>query len=59
MGACMNLSTLALVISLCKGLTLYTHLHLRKEKFSLNSTVIIAQQITQVNPVIDFIYFLV
>jgi len=48
MGACMNLPTLALVTSMCKGLTLYTHLHLRKDKFSMNKTVIIAQQISQV-----------
>ncbi|XP_059350821.1 kinase suppressor of Ras 1-like [Daphnia carinata] len=47
MGACMNLPTLALVTSMCKGLTLYTHLHLRKDKFSMNKTVIIAQQISQ------------
>ena len=49
MGACMNLPTLALVTSMCKGLTLYTHLHLRKDKFSMNKTVIIAQQISQVS----------
>jgi len=48
MGACMNLPTLALVTSMCKGFTLYTHLHLRKDKFSMNKTVIIAQQISQV-----------
>ena len=47
MGACMNLPTLALVTSMCKGLTLYTHLHLRKDKFSMNRTVIIPQQISQ------------
>jgi hypothetical protein len=45
----MNLPTLALVTSMCKGLTLYTHLHLRKDKFSMNKTVIIAQQISQVS----------
>lgn len=44
----MNLPTLALVTSMCKGYTLYTHLHLRKDKFSMNKTVIIAQQISQV-----------
>lgn len=44
----MNLPSLALVTSMCKGLTLYTHLHLRKDKFSMNKTVIIAQQISQV-----------
>ncbi len=50
MGACMNLPTLALVTSMCKGLTLYKHLHLRKDKFSMSRTVIIAQQISQVGP---------
>lgn len=29
------------------GNTLYTHLHLRKDKFSMNKIVIIAQQIAQ------------
>ena len=29
------------------GFTLYTHLHLRKEKFPFNKIVIIAQQIVQ------------
>jgi kinase suppressor of Ras 2 len=56
MGACMNLPTLALVTSMCKGLTLYKHLHLRKDKFSMNRTIIIAQQISQVRlrfPAVD------
>ena len=39
--------------SLCKGQTLYTHIHGRKEKLQLNRTVIIASQIAQVNS-IDF-----
>lgn len=47
MGACMNPPKLAIVTSLCKGNTLYTHLHLRKDKFSMNKIVIIAQQIAQ------------
>ena len=32
---------------LFSGNTLYTHLHLRKDKFSMNKIVIIAQQISQ------------
>lgn len=47
MGACMNPPKLAIVTSLCKGNTLYTHLHLRRDKFSMNKIVIIAQQIAQ------------
>ena len=38
---------LAIVTSLCKGNTLYTHLHLRKDKFYMNKVIIIAQQIAQ------------
>ena len=34
--------------SLCKGDTLYTHMHSRNEKFHMNRTVIIATQIAQV-----------
>lgn len=37
-------SIVAFVIA---GNTLYTHLHLRKDKFSMNKIVIIAQQIAQ------------
>ncbi|XP_059087711.1 kinase suppressor of Ras 2-like isoform X2 [Tigriopus californicus] len=47
MGACMNPPKLAIVTSLCKGNTLYTHLHLRKDKFPLNKVIIVAQQIAQ------------
>lgn len=47
MGACMKPPHLAIVTSLCKGMTLYTHIHLRKDKFNLNRTIIIAQQICQ------------
>lgn len=39
---------LAIVTSMSKGMTLYTHIHLRKDKFSMNKTTIIAQQISQV-----------
>jgi len=45
MGACMNPPKLAIVTSLCKGNTLYTHLHLRKDKFFMNKVIVIAQQI--------------
>ena len=47
MGACMIPPKLAIVTSHCKGFTLYTHLHLRKEKFSMDKIVSIAQQIAQ------------
>ncbi|XP_073839173.1 uncharacterized protein [Musca autumnalis] len=47
MGACMNPPYLAIVTSLCKGNTLYTHIHSRREKFVINKTTLIAQQITQ------------
>lgn len=44
MGAC--ISPQAIVTSLCKGNTLYTHIHLRKDKFNLNKTTMVAQQIS-------------
>ncbi|XP_061383728.1 kinase suppressor of Ras 2 [Danaus plexippus] len=47
MGACMKPPRLAIVTSLCKGMTLYTHIHLRKDKFTANKSVIVAQQISQ------------
>uniref|UniRef100_A0AAG5CR34 Kinase suppressor of ras n=1 Tax=Anopheles atroparvus TaxID=41427 RepID=A0AAG5CR34_ANOAO len=47
MGACMKPPRLAIVTSLCKGNTLYTHIHLRKDKFNLNRTTLVAQQISQ------------
>ena len=49
MGACMNPKSFAIVTSLSKGMTLYTHIHLRKDKFTMNKTSIIAQQISQVS----------
>ena len=49
MGACMKPPRLAIVTSLCKGNTLYTHIYLRKDKFNLNRTTLISQQISQVN----------
>jgi hypothetical protein len=55
---------LAIVTSLCKGLTLYTHIHLRKDKFNMNKTTIVAQQISQAFPTeidssrnIDYIFY--
>lgn len=47
MGACMKPPRLAIVTSMCKGNTLYTHIHLRRDKFNLNKTTLIAQQIAQ------------
>ncbi|XP_072385303.1 kinase suppressor of Ras 2 [Diabrotica undecimpunctata] len=48
MGACMKPPKLAIVTSLIsKGMTLYTHIHLRKEKFNMNKTTNVAQQISQ------------
>ncbi|XP_052868830.1 kinase suppressor of Ras 1 [Anopheles cruzii] len=47
MGACMQPPRLAIVTSLCKGNTLFTHIHLRKDKFNLNRTTLVAQQISQ------------
>ncbi|XP_055908962.1 kinase suppressor of Ras 1 [Eupeodes corollae] len=47
MGACMNPPYLAIVTSLCKGNTLYTYIHLRRDKFTINRTTLVAQQISQ------------
>ncbi|KAG1658373.1 Kinase suppressor of Ras 2 [Nymphon striatum] len=47
MGACMKPPHLAIVTSYCQGRTLYTHLHIRKDKFNLSRTISIAQQISQ------------
>lgn len=47
MGACMQPPRLAIITSLCKGNTLFTHIHLRKDKFNLNRTTLVAQQISQ------------
>ncbi|KAI1293633.1 Kinase suppressor of Ras 1 [Halotydeus destructor] len=47
MGACMKPPHLAIITSLCKGNTLYTHVHVRKDKFTLNRTLLIAQEISQ------------
>ena len=47
MGACMKPPQLAIVTSLCKGATLYTHLHHMKTKFPPSRALVIAQQICQ------------
>ncbi|CAD6995865.1 kinase suppressor of Ras 2 [Ceratitis capitata] len=47
MGACMNPPHLAIVTSLCKGNTLYTYIHVRRDKFTINRTTLVAQQISQ------------
>ena len=47
MGACMKPPHLAIVTSLCKGSTLYTHLHHMKTKFPPSRALVIAQQICQ------------
>lgn len=47
MGACMNPPYLAIVTSLCKGNTLYTYIHSRRDKFTINKTTLVAQQISQ------------
>ncbi|XP_072047165.1 LOW QUALITY PROTEIN: kinase suppressor of Ras 2-like [Amphiura filiformis] len=47
MGTCLRPPHYAIVTSLCKGQTLYTHLHVRKDRFGINKTVQIATQIAQ------------
>ena len=47
MGCCMKPPHLAIVTSLCKGLTLHTHIHERHDRFNLNRIVLIACQIVQ------------
>ncbi|KAK8743924.1 hypothetical protein OTU49_000917 [Cherax quadricarinatus] len=47
MGACMKPPRLAIVTSLCKGRTLYTHIHVQKDKFNMSKIIMIAQQISQ------------
>ena len=48
-ASCTTTTPLGFFFSLCKGQTLYTHIHSRKEKLQLNRTVIIASQIAQVS----------
>ncbi|KAH3883289.1 hypothetical protein DPMN_007244 [Dreissena polymorpha] len=47
MGACMKPPHLAIVTSLCRGSSLFTLLHVRKEKFNMSKAIIIAQQVSQ------------
>ena len=47
MGACMEPPNLAIVTSLCKGLTLFTHIHERNHRFPASRAMAIAQQICQ------------
>ncbi|XP_050302569.1 kinase suppressor of Ras 2 isoform X2 [Anthonomus grandis grandis] len=47
MGACMKPPKLAIVTSFTKGNTLFTHIHLRKDKFNIHRTTTMAQQICQ------------
>ncbi|XP_053375416.1 kinase suppressor of Ras 2-like isoform X2 [Mercenaria mercenaria] len=47
MGACMKPPHLAIVTSLCRGSSLFTLLHVRKEKFQMSKSIIIAQQVSQ------------
>ena len=47
MGACMKLPRLAIITSLCKGNTLYKHIHLLRDKFTMSNTISIAQQVAQ------------
>lgn len=47
MGACMKPPHLAIVTSKCNGHTLYTNIHIYKEKFALNKMSTVGQQISQ------------
>ncbi|XP_076062755.1 kinase suppressor of ras isoform X2 [Oratosquilla oratoria] len=47
MGACMKPPSLAIVTSLCKGMTLYKHIHVMKDKFNMSKTIHFSQQILQ------------
>ncbi|UYV83298.1 KSR1 [Cordylochernes scorpioides] len=47
MGACMKPPHLAIITSLCKGNTLYTEIHIRKNKYNLNKLLSISKQIAQ------------
>ncbi|XP_022344966.2 kinase suppressor of Ras 1-like isoform X4 [Crassostrea virginica] len=48
MGACMKPPHLAIVTSYCSGQTLYTYVRTNaREKFNMNKTIMIAQQIAQ------------
>lgn len=45
MGFCMKPH--AIVTSICKGNTLFTHIHARRDKFNLYRAILVAQQISQ------------
>ncbi|XP_048582848.1 kinase suppressor of Ras 2 isoform X2 [Nematostella vectensis] len=47
MGACMDPPKLAIITSLCRGYTLYTHVHIRKDNFPLAKIAQITTQIAQ------------
>lgn len=47
MGACMKPPRLAIVTSFCKGETLYTIIHIKKDTFKINKAMIIASQVAQ------------
>lgn len=47
MGACMDPPKLAIITSFCRGASLYTHIHIRKDKFPLPRMAQILTQIAQ------------
>lgn len=47
MGACLEPPNLAVITSVRRGLSLYNHLHVRQDLFSLHSKISIAKQIAQ------------
>ncbi|XP_068694406.1 kinase suppressor of Ras 1-like [Montipora foliosa] len=47
MGACLEPPNLAVITSVRRGLSLYNHLHVRQDHFSLHSKISIAKQIAQ------------
>ncbi|KAG5309445.1 KSR2 Kinase, partial [Acromyrmex insinuator] len=57
LGVCTKPPQLALVTSLSRGISLYTCLHIRKDRFTLSEINSIAQQICQVNMKIIYKYY--
>ncbi|XP_015760285.1 PREDICTED: kinase suppressor of Ras 2-like [Acropora digitifera] len=47
MGACMDPPKLAIITSMCRGFSLYTHVHVRKDDFQLPKISQICTQISQ------------
>lgn len=47
MGACLEPPNLAVITSVRRGLSLYNHLHVRQDHFTLHSKISIAKQIAQ------------